>query len=330
MTELDTREDDWARGVFDRARTGRHEPHWAPDAAGAARLSKRRRTRYRATGALAVVAVAGLSATAFTALGGNVFRARDTVSPAAGGPVLWYGLDLTKYLEVGETYKVDARTHYAPANRLPAVGLATVSTVLQRLDPGLKHVRTTTGRHDLDISPTPPGVTTMAIQTQGYWSPNGELQSFPHPGDSFRPTTPIGSVDINTTDPQTRPQNPQSKVPVPAPPCGVNFLATSGHTPQPTAWSTCVRVPQSDGSTIVTTHSTDLATGTVTIAARQFPDGSEVQIVASSVIGYQSGGDTSPGRPPSKFVAGPPLTPVPWTDQSLARVLVGPDIKGLP
>ena len=327
MTELDTREDDWARGVFDRARTGRHEPHWAPDATAAARLSKRHRTRYRATGALAVVAVTGLSATAFTALGGNVFRARDTVSPAAGGPILWRGLDLTEYLEVGGMYMV-APGHQHAADRTPAVGLATISTVLQRLDPGLKHVRTTTGRHDLDISPNAPGVTTMAIQTQGYWSPNGELQSFPQPGVSFRPTTPIGSVDINTTGPQTRPQNPQGKVP--APPCGVNFLATSGHTPQPTAWSTCARVPQSDGSTIVTTHSTDLATGTVTIAARQFPDGSEVQIVVSSVTGYQSGGDTGQARPPSKFVAGPPLTPVPWTDQSLARVLVGPDIKGLP
>jgi hypothetical protein len=89
-------------------------------------------------------------------------------------------------------------------------------------------------------------------------------------------------------------------------------------------------VPQSDGSTIVTTHATGLAAGAVTIAARLFPDGSAVQIVASSVIGYHSGGDTGPGQPASKFVAGPPLTPVPWTDQSLAQALVGPAIKGLP
>lgn len=323
MTDLETREDDWARGVFDRVRTGQHEPHWAPDAAAAARLSGRRRTRYRATGALAAVAVVGLSATAFTTLGGNVFRSRDTISPEAA-PTIWDGLDLTKYLAVGDTYHGTSGTR-ATTDHPPAVGLATISTVLQRLDPGLRHIRTTTGRHDLDISPNPAGISTMAIETQGFWSPNGDVSSFPKPGTRFRPTTPFGSLNINTTSPAAGPPT------ISGSPCGLSALSTSGQIPQPAAWSTCVRVPQSDGSTIVTSHATGLKVGAVTVAARIFPDNSEVQIVASSVIGYQDpASETGPTRPPSGFLAGPPLNPVPWTDQSLAQALAGPEIKGLP
>ncbi|ACU69101.1 hypothetical protein Caci_0146 [Catenulispora acidiphila DSM 44928] len=327
MTELDTREDDWARGVFDRARTGRHEPHWAPDAAGAARLSKRRQTRYRATGALAVMAVAGLSATAFTALGGNVFHARDTVSPGSSGPILWPGLDLTKYLDVHESYMV-AAGHQYEANRMPAVSLATTSTVLQRLDPGLKHVRTVSGHQDLDITPTPPGVTTMAVQADGIWSPNGDLSTFPPASSNFSPvTTPFGYVSIATMGPHVaQDANMENK------PCGLGTLVTSTRIPAPTAWSPCVRSHQSDGSDILVTHAVNLPAGAVTVAARVFPDTSTVQVTASSVFGLQEGpaaGSSTPATP-AKFDAGPPLNPVPWTDDSLAQVLTGPDVKGLP
>lgn len=325
MTDLETREDDWARGVFDRVRTGQDEPHWTPDAAAAARLSHRRRIRFRAAGALAAVAVAGVSTTAFGTLGGSVFRSRDTISPAAA-PTTWDGLDITKYLEVGDVYKGGPGTR-ATTDHPPSVGLATISTVLQRLDPGLKHIRTTTGRHDIDISPNPPGVSTLAIQTQGFWAPNGDLSSFPQPGVSFRPTTPFGAVGISTTGPRT---GHQTGVPSPKTPCDLDFLVFNGQMPLPAAWSTCARVPQSDGSTIVTSHGTGLASGAVTVVARVFPDGSSVQIIASSVVGYQAHGGSDPNRPPAGFVAGPPLNPVPWTDQSLAQTLTGPDIKGLP
>jgi len=62
MPDLDTREDDWARGVFDRVRTGQPEPRWAPDAEGAARVSTRRRRRTQFAGAVSTAAVIGCPA----------------------------------------------------------------------------------------------------------------------------------------------------------------------------------------------------------------------------------------------------------------------------
>jgi hypothetical protein len=315
MADLETREDGWARGVFDRVRTVQHEPPWIPDAAAAARLSGRHRTRFRAAGAVAAVAVAGLSATAFTTLGGSVFRGGDTVSPAAG-PTTWSGLDLTRYLEIGGMWESGSYAQKTTPDRLSPTGLATISVVLQRLDPGLKHIRTTTGPHDLDIRPNPPGVINNAIQTQGFWAPKGDVSSFPPPGTSFRPTSPFGSVDITPMAPGLGKQ-----VNMAGSPCGLSAVVSSGQIPQPTAWSPCVQAHQSDGSDIVTTHSVNLAAGTVTLAERLFPDGSAVQIIASSVIGRL---DTK------GFEAGPSLDPVPWTDAGLAQALAGPDIKGLP
>ena len=67
----------------------------------------------------------------------------------------------------------------------------------------------------------------------------------------------------------------------------------------------------------------------MTFAARVFPDGSSVQITASTVIGYPP---TPATKAPdaAKFVAGPALDPAPWTDDSLAKALTGPGIKSLP
>ena len=319
MTDLETGQDDWARGVFDRVRTGQHEPYWTPDAATAARLSDRRRVRFRAAGAFAVVAVAGLSATAFNTLGGSAFQGRETVSPAAGSST-WSGLDLTKYLEIDGAWKSGRSGADGP---LSATGLTTVSTVLQRLDPSLDHVRTQSGRHRLDVGPQSPGSSNIELYTRGFWAPKGDVSSFPPPGTPFVPTTPFGYVSITAMGPQfTGRVNAADK------PCGMGTLVSSYLIPQPTSWSPCVRAHQADGSDIVTAHSVNLPAGTVTVAVRLFPDGSSVRILASTVIGHQETTMTDKSAT-AKFVSGPPLNPAPWTDAGLAQALSGPYVKGL-
>lgn len=312
--------DDWARGVFDRVRTGQHEPPWTPDATAAARLSGRRRTRFRAAGALAAAAVVGLSVTAFDTLGGNVFKGRNAVSPGASQTV-WTGLDLTGYLDISGVWKSMSRGGAGP---MSATGLTTISTVLQRLDPGLAHIRTTTGRHRLDTGPDAGGTTNIQLRAQGFWAPKGDVSSFPPPGGTFIPKTPFGYVAIVPMNPEflQRPGLPNM-------PCGLGALAGSDQIPAVTSWSTCVHAQQTDGSDITVTHSVGLPAGTVTVAARVFRDGSSVQLVASTVIGRQDMTATGPAMA-SKFQAGPSLDPAPWTDISLAQALAGPDVKGLP
>ena len=314
MTDPETREDDWARGVFDRVRTGQHEPRWTPDAAAAARLSGRQRTRFRAAGALAAAAVVGLSATAFTTLGGSIGKAGEsTISPAAG-QTTWNGLDLTRYLQIDGAWKSNRRG--GSDSPLSATGLSTISTVLQRLDPGLKHIRTTSGPGRLDTGPDIPGTTNIQIQAHGFWAPKGDVSSFPLPGTSFVPTTPFGYVSISPMGPQFGQNAPAQNEP-----CGLGALVAIDLIPAPTTWSPCVRSPQPDGSEILVTHSVNLPTGTLTVAARVFPDHSLVQITASTVIGEKDKA--------AKFTAGPALNPVPWTDSSLAQALTGSEIKGL-
>lgn len=327
MADLENLEDDWARGVFNRVRTGQHEPHWIPDAATAARLSGRRRTRVRATGVLAAVAIVGLSATAFTTLGGNVFRSRDTVSPASG-PATWNGLDLTKYLMVDGVWATETRNpgghdKFNADSPMSVTGLTSIAFVLKRLDPDLSHVRTTSGPHRLVIGPAIPGTSNVQLHASGYWAPNGDVSSFPPIGTPYRPTTPFGEVDITVRNPQ-----PRQGQAIPDSPCGIGGVATYYPVPRPKTWSTCVRQHQSDGSDIFIAHSTDLPAGRVTVATRVFPDGSSVMIAASTVIGYTP---RQAGQPSgsAEFLTGPALNPVPWTDDSLVRALTGPAIKGL-
>lgn len=323
---LENPEDDWARGVFDRVRTGQHEPHWIPDAAAAARLSSRHRTRFRAAGALAAVAVAGLSATAFTTLGGSLGRAgAPTTVPPAAGQTTWTGLDLTRYLEISGAWKSDSG-HMTTQSMSPT-GLTTVSTILRRLDPDLKHIRTTSGQHTLDITPPPAGTSIIDLTTSGYWAPNGDVSHFPPMGTRYRPTTPFGFVDITVTGPQ--PPVPQAdKASMPNTPCEVGNVVTAGPVPMSAAWSPCTRSHQSDDSDIVISHSANLPAGEMTFAARVFADGSSVQIMASTVIGYAST-PAAKVPDPAEFVAGPALDPVPWTDDSLAKALTGPGVKAL-
>lgn len=327
MTDLETREDDWARGVFDRVRTGQQEPPWIPDAGAAARLSGRQRTRFRAAGALAAVAVAGLSATAFTTLGGSIGGSgAPTAVPPAARQAAWTGLDLTKYLEIDGVWK-SAERHTTPQGMSPT-GLATITVVLERLDPGLKYIRTTSGQHTLDITPNPPGSSNIDLIAGGYWSPNGDVSHFPPMGTPYRPTTPVGYVDINATGPQ--PPVPEAdRASLPNTPCQVGGVVTAGPIPMFAAWSPCVRSHQSDGSEIVISHSVNLPAGMMTFAARVFPDGSSVQITASTAVGYAST-PAAKAPDPAKFVAGPVLSPVPWTDDSLTQALTGPAVKSLP
>jgi len=321
---LESPEDDWARGVFDRVRTGQHEPHWIPDAEAAARLSSRHRTRFRAAGALAAVAVVGLSATAFTTLGGSLGKsgAPTGVGPAAAQST-WTGLDLSKYLEIDGLWKEGTR---GSAGTLSPTGLSSISTVLQRLDPGLKHIRTTSGQRPLDITPNPPGTFDLELAASGYWAPGGDVSFFPPAGTAYRPTTPFGHVTITATSPRFLPPEQVHRQDTP---CGLDSVASTFQVPRATEWSSCVRAHQSDGSDIVVAHSTNLRAGVVTFAARLFPDGSSVSITASTVIGYTPAPVTDPPDP-ARFVAGPPLDPVPWTDDSLARALAGPTVKGMP
>jgi hypothetical protein len=265
------------------------------------------------------VAIAGLSATAFTTLGGDVFRSRDTVAPAGG---VWHGLDLTKYLGLSGEWSSTGR----PGGTAPLsiVGMTTISVVLQRLDPGLGHVRITPVRHRPDTGPASPRTTALEEAGSGYWAPDGDLSALRLQGSGPHPTSPIGYVSIASMGPQVG-----QEVVTPTKPCGLGTPVGTTEIPTPTAWSPCVRSHQGDGSDIVVTHSVHLAAGTVTVAARVFPDGSSVQVTASTVIGYPETAVTGPVTP-EKFVAGPPLNPVPWTDDSLAQVLTGPDVKGLP
>lgn len=331
MPDLEPREDDWARGVFDRVRTGQHEPRWHPDAEAAARLSGRHRTRVRASGALAALAVVGLSATAFGTLGGNASHGRSTLAPPTTGTppttpatpttpstsaTTRHDVDITKYLAISPEWSSTSGNGTTNGTLSP-VGVATINTVLQRLDPTLGHIRTQTSPHKLDTGPEPPGVTNAEIYAGGFWAPKGDISSFPKPGTSFVPTTPFGYVSITPMGPDVGQQvNVKNK------PCGLASVVNSSQVPKPTTWSPCIQSPQSDGSSIEVTHSLNLPAGVVTVAARVFPDHSSVQILVSTVIGEQD-------MPPA-FVAGPSLDPVPWTDDSLVRALTGPDVKGLP
>lgn len=330
MSDIETREDEWARGVFDRAHASHEEPHWIPDAAAASRLSTRRRTRYRMTGALAVVAVAGLSASAFVTLSGGAVGGGQTTaapgtrpySPPKNAKTI-EPADLGKYLADGLVY---SNAKAMDSTGVPAAAATTMSTVVSGVDPDLTHVRA--------ASPSPVSIVAEApsnlrdVSGFGFWTADGRA---PAP---VVPSKALGSLYISVYSSWEAAHQihlaDQNTV------CGV---ANTWVPPRywPTSWSPCTRQTQSDGSVIITTHSTGANGGELSIAARRFPDGSMVTIGASSVVYY-----TQDPRGTYMFlrygasletkgvVAGKALAKVPWTDDSLADALSGPNVKGLP
>jgi hypothetical protein len=328
MTELETQEDGWARGVFDRVRTGHDEPPWTPDPATASRLSTRRRTRMRVTGALTTAAVVGLSATAFATLGGGTAgRGQQAVSehqyrpPQDARPVT-PASSLSKYLLVGIAN--------AGSADVPPEVAATIGTVLTGIDPSLSHVRSNTYEVDpLRIGPQPAG-TVNAVQAAGFWTTDGDVSPLRESAGHDPSSKPVGTVMITVWSPF----GARQAMDRPSVACGLEHAVYLPGNVVPTAWSPCTEQKQSDGSVIIAAHSLGASAGEVDVAARRFPNGSMVVAAVTSFFAYDPGHENAPLVPGAAkelhAVSGPALRPVPWTDDTLGDALSGPDVKGLP
>lgn len=337
MTEFDTPEDEWARGVFDRVRTGsRPEPHWAPDAAGAAQTSARHRQRVRVTGALAAAAVIGVSATVFATLDGGSASGGTKLTPGSS-PAPTHALPTSQDPPLSPEAEAAKVANYvsvfafgAPdaggAYRVPAAALTTVDGILTRVDPGLGHVRAQDTSLVALIGPEPGNRRADRVEAHGYWTTDGDSSRIIHTDKS----SPLGAIDIRVSSPRS------SKWPeLRNAPCG---LTEEGEWDPASAamitWSACDTVDGPDGSRILTTHSVNFPAGQVTVAARVFPDGSTVTITATSFVVYlkeAEGVKTGIHTPDSShLVAGKAVTPTPWTDDRFALALMASDIKALP
>jgi len=370
MTELEPREDDWARGVFDRVWTGHDEPHWIPDAAAASEQSTRyRRRRTRVTGALTAAAVIGLSTTAYATLGGGESRdGRPVVTPpgatsppSAAAPATTSpstaptttaratlstqpsqnpttsatqhtvaDADLGRYFQItgGSSGGPDMAHAHPGATAWSATGLSTIGTVWQSMDPDLAHVRGLGDQSKLSVG-LPSGARQLEIDASAFWTPNSAVSPLDRP--TSPPTAPFGYVTISTTSPAALDDGK------PAGPCAIPDHAFGRSLYGiPTAWSPCEKHPLSDGSAVISAHALNVASGTVTIAAREFPSGAIVLVTATSYIVY----DTPPGQnmgfsgawtaQPPNYTASPSLPSVPWTDDSLVAALSAPGVKALP
>ncbi|MBS2532398.1 hypothetical protein KGQ20_06390 [Catenulispora sp. NF23] len=323
MTDLEIQEDDWARGVFDRVRTGQQEPHWVPDAVAAAGVSASRRTRLRLSGTLAAAAIVGISATAFTTLGGGSGGGAEAVSSASGDPSSTHA-NLTTYLTLSRTYSTGAsRTH---TQMYPAAAATTIDHILLGLDPTRARIQAEGGTGPFDVGTLPAGVHAVEIGGTGYWVPQGVTKPSLD-GHGSDPSKPVGLVTIKLLDPQVGPDTPASTAP-----CGLGGgLFETSPDGAPKNWSPCEKQRQSDGSFIDTTHSLDAGAESMTVAARTFPNGSTVVIAAAPAIVYDHGEPVPMLSLPKgpDYTAGAALKPVPWTAAALAAALSGPDVKGL-
>jgi hypothetical protein len=328
MTELEPREDDWARGVFDRARTGHHEPPWIPDATAAAERSNRHRRRRSLTaGALSTVAVIGLSTTAYATLGGGGGGGADgrpvTAAPGATTPVS----------RAASTPSAPAGTpattaHTAPSTQSsqnpttnttqPAVDLANLRKYFQ-LTGGARNAKPYQGApraHDIPWSAA--GLTTIGAAAQGLDPGLAHLRWFSaQPPDRTVVGLPAGTqqneIDASsfwTPDGDLsrlgteggHPTVPFGYVTIsttspvalndgkPAGPCGIpDHAFDRSMTGIPTAWSPCEKHPLSDGSVVISAHALNLSGGgTVTIAAREFAGGAVVLVTATSYVVYDT------------------------------------------
>ena len=211
MSDIETREDEWARGVFDRAHASHDEPHWIPDADAAARLSTRRRTRHRMTGALAVVAVAGLSASAFATLGGGANRGGQTTAGSqAQAKTINPPADLGNYLRVAPGFR-NPTPKLLPVP-IPAEAVTTMNAIVSGIDPSLAHVRNLWGPGPITIGPQPPD-SLADIEGLGFWTDSGTA---PEPSPTTRP-----SLSGPWTSRSPAPGRQKQPVTVPKAACGL-------------------------------------------------------------------------------------------------------------
>lgn len=324
MTDLEIQEDDWARGVFDRVRTGQQEPHWVPDAVAAAGVSAGRRTRLRLSGTLAAAAIVGISATAFTTLGGGSGGGGSgTLSSASGGPASTYS-NLTTYLTLSRTYSTGASR--SDPQMYPAAAATTIDHILLGLDPTRARIQAEGGSGPFVVGALPDGVHAVEIGGTGYWVPRGVTKPALLGPDSD-PAKPVGLVTIKLLNPQVGPGTPAATAP-----CGLGGgLFEMSPDAAPKDWSPCEKQRQSDGSFIETTHSLDAGAESMTVAARTFPNGSTVVAAVAPAIVYDHGAPVPMLSLPKgpDYVPGAALKPVPWTAATLAAALSGPDVKGL-
>lgn len=351
MPDLEPREDDWARGVFDRVRTAQHEPPWIPDAAAAAGVSARhRRHRTRIAGAATTAAVIGISATAYAALGGSgrddrmvttpasIARPSATPSatpsaassapapapsPSSAEPIKIAASDLGKYLDFTGTWTGSG----SPGTPTPwsATGMTTISRLIQSMG-GIEHLRPLTPMGGLTTAPEPAGESQSAIQASGYWMADADVPSLNQRSEAH-PAQRIGRVTIavvNHQFPQTAPFGP----------CGVSDAVFARPMAPPAGWSTCGQWTQPDGSVIITTHALGLTTGSVTVGVKKFPDGSMVAVTMTSYVVYDRAANMIPTDrlvpDGTDFVAGPAVQNGPFDDSALALFLNWTDVKGLP
>ncbi|MEY9857473.1 hypothetical protein ABH935_003081 [Catenulispora sp. GAS73] len=353
MPDLDTREDDWARGVFDRVRTGQDEPRWIPDAEGASRLSTRhRQRRTRVAGAVTMAAVIGVSATAYATLGRNGGDNRQVTPPAATtSPSSSVPSSSASATSPSASTPSTTPSTSPPTGSPTTTGTTTAKPTVDDASLG-EYFQFTGGSMggsgfggaSKGMRWSTDGMATIGTVWQGMDPTLGHVRALianpvPLPlglssgerqleiyGAGY--WTPNGDI-TPMTRPTQHPTTPFGYVTIsstspiasndgkPNGPCGIpDQVFGRSLFGIPTAWSPCDTRPQSDGSVIVTTHAQNLAEGTSTIAVREFPSGAKVMITAASYLVYYRGpGGLSPS--------------VTWTTQAPDYV-AGPKMDSVP
>lgn len=319
MTEHEVLDDGWATAAFDRARLSQNEPYWSPDAAQASRTSARRRVRTRITGVASVVAVVGISATAYATLGagtrvGNQSAASAT-SAAAQNEKL--GREIGKYfaMPIPADYRGPGTGRPLPIEHTMAQDLENLA---KGLDPSGQHLRAA-GYEPVSVVSTPQSG--VGISNVGYWTPNGSADAVLD--QKHTENDGYGMVDVSFTG--TAPHFANGA-------CGI---WANGLDPEmKVAWSDCAKHVLSDGSYVLSTHSTNLGRALLVLAMRVFPDGSRITVSATNTLVYDRPNDdhltvlmapTSPG-----FFFGKSVEPSPWTEQTVVAALGSDGIKKAP
>lgn len=319
MTEHEVLDDSWATAAFDRARLSQNEPHWSPDAAQASRTSARRRVRTRITGAASVAAVVGISGMAYATLGVGAGagdqNAASATSAAAQNDKL--GREIGKYfaMPIPIDAKGSGHAEPVPIERTMAQDLENLA---KALDPSGEHLRAP-GYEPVSIASTiQRGVGESII---GYWTPDGSASAIldlKHTeNDAY------GAVSVGFAGAAPHVVNG---------PCG---MWANGLDPEmKVAWSGCVKHRLSDGSYVLSSHSTNLGRAQLVLATRVFSNGSRITVSTANALVYDRPNDdhltvqmapTSPG-----YFFGKSVEPAPWTEQTVTAALSSDGIKNPP
>ena len=267
------------------------------------------------TGALAVAAIVGLSATSFTALGGG--SAEDT--HAAPGSSTTHGGAQVPGLGKKLSFVVVWDGEPSRDGAVTPAATTTLGSVVAAIDPA-DHLRAGPLAMPLTISPNAKGAL-GSITGFGYWTLDGKA-----PVGVADRSKQLGNMTIAVLG-----RGEALQAGGPGSPCGFGDGPTfSIYASTPITWSPCVHHPQPDGSEVMTTHSEGLKTGQLTLAYRKFTDGSEVAVGARSFLQYNGDTPSADLSVVSQNTTGAALNPVPWTDASLAQALSGAGVKPLP